>query len=81
MKMPGFTAEASLYRTGEQYHVAGSGEAVKSSRMVSPQLLSIGVGRGEYACYLGCRSRGASRSTCEFLCFASGRTPPFISLR
>jgi hypothetical protein len=38
VKMPGFTAEASVYRTGEHYRTAGSRIDRAGSRGVVPQL-------------------------------------------
>lgn len=37
MKMPGFTAEASLYKTGENYKEAGAFEASASGTAIVPQ--------------------------------------------
>lgn len=57
MKIPGFTADASLYRTRQAYGALGDGRAPDGSVQVSPQL-GIGGGGvtgpadGEEYCYV-----------------------------
>jgi hypothetical protein len=38
MNMPGFTAEASLYRTSGRYQMAGNYEGPETSEQILPQL-------------------------------------------
>lgn len=43
MKMPGFTAEASLYQSGQQFTMAGaSGAATKGAAVVPQACVNIG---------------------------------------
>jgi hypothetical protein len=37
MNMPGFTAEASLYKTSEDYHMAGTAAPLAHAQSVLPQ--------------------------------------------
>lgn len=46
MKIPEFTAEASLYQTGSGYHSAGALEAMRVGNIVCPQIqFSLIMGR------------------------------------
>ena len=41
IKVPGFSAEASLYETGQHYHVGGSVYAAPIRQAVMPQLFPV----------------------------------------
>jgi hypothetical protein len=67
MKMPGFSAEASLYRTSRQYRMASN--YVLGSHQVLPQLKSIGF------CMADCdftESDPLLRDVCKLRCFEQG---------
>jgi hypothetical protein len=50
MKIPGFTAEASLYKTGESYRIVGTPNDLVGSRGVLPQLRNLGWGTTRDVC-------------------------------
>ncbi len=54
MNMPGFTAEASLYKTLGQYRVAGASDGLVDGQGIVPQL-SVGLSSSDLAlCRLFC---------------------------
>lgn len=56
MKMPGFTAEASLDQTSNRYIMAEDSENPRSSEGVIPQariLDGFCIGNGSYCCFRG----------------------------
>jgi hypothetical protein len=61
MRIPGFTAEASLYRTGERFRAAGAyGREADGRRIITPQW---------YGCY--CRPINSWSSICA-CCHSEG---------
>ena len=57
MNMPGFTAEVSLYKTGEHYQMARVIAVLKSEGAVVPQQqmrVSGGLGPGDRFCICPC---------------------------
>jgi hypothetical protein len=55
MNMPGFTAEASLYRTSRSYLIAGSPNHLLGSLGILPQL-QRGSGPSGVGCNSGCKA-------------------------
>jgi hypothetical protein len=50
MNMPGFTADASLYKLSGHYRVAGSPDALVGSRGILLQLINLGEGTTRGVC-------------------------------
>jgi len=50
INMPGFTAEASLYKTNGHYLIAGTPNDLVGSRRVLPQLQNLGWGTTREVC-------------------------------
>ena len=56
MKMPGFTAEASLYRTSSRYNMTEDSSKLPSGEGIVPQariLDGFCIGNGSYCCFRG----------------------------
>ncbi len=51
MKMPGFTAEASLCMMDESYYMNGTDATLINTREVRPQLFCFPAGRLGVCCY------------------------------
>jgi hypothetical protein len=72
MNMPGFNAEASLYKTSQSYHVAGSLDL--PARTVQPafggpRLSCVQICEGDSECVACCKCRRAGGgSRCLHLC-------------
>ncbi len=65
MRMPGFTAEASLQQTNNHYRMVGTVDALTSSRQVLPQAGNWPWEYGAYAaCFYGCWGGGGDPVTC-----------------
>ncbi len=65
MNTPGFTGEASLYKTSEYHHMAPSADAAAIGQRVLPQLFAIGfcMARcrpGDWLCIFDCLRGGYS---------------------
>jgi hypothetical protein len=63
MKMPGYTAEASLGRAGVYWHSAAAGHMI----VVQPQLRKT-----DYECVHDCLEAGGPTDICNFFCTESG---------
>ena len=70
MKLPGFTAEASVYRTTGRYYMSGA--PVQNDRSIYPTLhhptLQFCPPKCISACEQGCRADGLSTAVCARLC-------------
>ena len=56
MKMPGFTAEASLDETSTQYNMTKDSSRLQSGKAIVPQariLDGLCIGNGSYCCFRG----------------------------
>ena len=63
MNMPGFTAEASLVKTSDRYHLVASRAPVAGSRLVLPQVyVRCETRRGVTKCLLCDEWSGECRS-------------------
>ena len=63
MKMPGYTAEASLGRAGVHWHSAAADHMI----VVQPQLRKT-----DYECVHDCLEAGGPTDICNFFCTESG---------
>jgi hypothetical protein len=69
MSIPGFTAEASVYRTTESYRTIPSGSLSLTGQSIAPQLDCSSKCTAEYtACLFGCALTGGA---CVPGCFAT----------
>jgi hypothetical protein len=66
--LPGFTAEASLYKTTEQYDLRGAPNAPEGEQQVLPQRTKLGGPNCYSDCirFLGGASADFCRAVCEF---------------
>ena len=67
MRIPGFTAESSLYKTSEQYDLMGAPNAPEGEQQVLPQRIKLGSPRCFSDCvdFLGPESSARCMSICE----------------
>ncbi len=72
MTVPGFTAEAGLYKPGEGTHTAAEfdiSDAADHRNLIQPQLRSQGGGIIiSLACWVICRGAGGTRKQCLEFC-------------
>ena len=69
MRMPGFSAEASLYRLSDSHHMAMQSAAKAEIESVVPQLLITGPH------IVGCQDMGASPYRLSHICDEDGSDP------
>ena len=70
MTVPGFTAEAGLYKPGESNHAAAEydvSEPTDHRNLIQPQLRSQGI-IISLACWVICRGAGGTRKQCLEFC-------------
>ena len=71
MRLPGFNAENSAYRTSNTYYSASGVSTGEQGGAVIPQICFIRGFRQENQyidCFLRCRSRGGSGAACRRTC-------------
>lgn len=68
MRIPGFTAEASVYRTSLRYYM-GVGP-VQASGAIYPAQQASCINRCRHCCITACRHDGNPLSFCQRLCYS-----------
>ncbi len=71
MRMPGLTADASLYQPSSQYRTGVASAVFGLIATVAPQLRSV----GPLSCYSLCRGEGLDPDQCRFACVEPGSFP------
>jgi len=77
MKVPGFTAEAGLYKAGKSNNMAGKCEVsgpTDHRNLVEPQGPVISL-----ACWIICRAAGGTRQQCLEFCTVVGTIFPLFA--